>query len=101
MFVGNGHDRSGIVTVTAILIKIIIEYNIQHFEPEHSLVFPTTSLQILVYYKIRLLLKTQNLKLKTLNSFYMLNQSSAAPNNITVGDVKVACVPRVGNVAAR
>ena len=36
MFVGNGHDRSWIDAVTAMLYKIRIEYNIHRFEPEHS-----------------------------------------------------------------
>ncbi len=37
MFVGNGHDRSGIDAVTAMLYKIRIEYNIHRLEhPPHQ-----------------------------------------------------------------
>ncbi|MGN0455528.1 MAG: hypothetical protein ACI4F2_01540 [Acutalibacteraceae bacterium] len=43
MFVGNGHDRSGIDAVASMLYKIRIEYNIQQSEPERANPFPTTS----------------------------------------------------------
>ena len=46
MFVGNGHDRSGIGVYTAMLYKSRIEYNTLRCEPEQASQFPTTSFLI-------------------------------------------------------
>ena len=53
MFVGNGHDRSGIVAVITILRKIRIEHNIYQSEPEQAIRFPTYSLPCNEYYLIQ------------------------------------------------
>ena len=42
-FVGDGLDRSEIGVFTAMLRKIIKEYNILRFEPEQASQFPTPS----------------------------------------------------------
>ena len=41
VFVGNGHDRSGIGVLTDMINKISIEYEIQQSEPEQASRFPT------------------------------------------------------------